>query len=588
MSSGTQAARGVMGWAERERPRWAEIIRSPAAPWIALAVMLVGTGGLLMHETRGTTIWLDEWTWLLHRRGDSLSTFLVSHDGHLSVVPIAIYRLLWATFGLRHSWPYRALMIAEHMAICVLVFVYARRRVSALMALVASAVILLFGAGWEDLLWSFQITWNTSLLAGIGALLALDRRDRTGDIAACGLLIVSLASSGIGVAILVGATLETVLVRWRARREWWVVVVPIGLYVLWAVGYQSTIITRDAFVAAPGFVLTGLASTFAGLAGLEGATGLDGPGTLMTWGPVLLIAAVALAAWRLTRLPAVMPRLLSLAVILLAFWVSTALTRYVFADPYSSRYLYVSALFVVLLAVELARGAQPGHWAQGAVAVLAGVAILSGFGTLRDAGRLMRSIGASTRADLGAAAIGRSVLPSGYILHDIPAWPLVIVPARAYFAAADQLGTPAASAGEIPTLPETAREAADRELIAIHQLSLRPALTGVAAGAAPVVDLAFAGTASVRGSCVTFTPNGFTQTGEFSPYISLTVPSAGFLLRASGGPETVGIRRFAYVFQPLGTLAADSPSTLRISPDSSSQPWHVQLTPDGRTTACGL
>jgi len=588
MSSGTHAARGAIAWAERERLRWAAILRSPAAPWIALAVMVVGTGGVLMYETRGTTLWLDEWTWLLHRRGDTLSTFLASHDGHLSVIPIAIYKLLFATAGLRHSWPYRAVMIAEHLATCALLFVYARRRLSALLALVATGLMLLFGAGWEDLLWSFQITWNTSLLAGVAALLALDRRDRSGDIAASVLLIVSVASSAIGVPILVGATLETVLVRRRAPREWWVVCLPIVLYALWALAYQHTIITRSAFIAAPSFVATGLASTFAGLAGLAGPTGIDGPGTLMSWGPFLLLVAIALAGWRTARLRAVTPRQLSLAAILLVFWAITGVTRYVFADPYSSRYLYVSALFVVLLAVDLMRGAALSRWSEGAIAVLAALAVLSGFGTLQGAAGQMRQIGATTRADLGAAEIGRPVMPQGYILHDIPAWPLVIVPARAYFTAARQVGTPAAGPAQLLTLPEAAREAADRELIAIHQLRLAPGGAGPGSGLAPTIDRVFAGTLQRKGACIEFTPNRFTQSGTSAPYISLTVPAAGLVLDASHGPERIGIRRFGDAFQLLGTLAPQGPAKLVIAPDASSQPWHVQLTPTGGTSACGL
>jgi hypothetical protein len=504
------------------------------------------------------------------------------------VIPIAIYKLLFATAGLRHSWPYRGLMIAEHLLTCALIFVYARRRVRPLMALVAAALILLFGAGWEDLIWSFQITWNTSVLAGVGALLALDRRDRIGDASACVLLLISLASSGIGVPILIGAAVEVVWVRRRTPREWWIFALPVALYVAWAIDYQHTIIARHAFVAAPGFVATGLASTFAGLAGLEGSTGLDGPGTLMTWGPFLLLAGIALAAWRLVRLRALAPRVVSLATIVLAFWVITAITRYVFADPYSSRYLYVSGVFTVLLAVELARGTVPARWLQGLIVAGAAAAILSNVGALRDAGRLMRDAGLTTRADLAAADIGRPIVPPGYYLHDIPAWPLVQVPAAAYYSAARELGTPAATAAQLPTLPEPAREAADRELIAIHGLALRPPPPGARPLAPPTLDLASGGAARVQGACVTFTPNAFTASGSPSPYVSITVSTAGLLVEAAGGPTTVSVRRFAYAFQTLGTLAPGGVATLVIAPDLSRRPWHVLLTPTGRATACGL
>lgn len=588
MSSGAQAARGTTAWAARERLRWVELLRAPATPWLVLAVLVMGTGALLMYETRGTTLWVDEWTWLLHRRGSSLSTLLAAHGGHWSTIPILIYKLLFATAGLRHSWPYRVPMIGEHVLTCALLFVYARQRVGEPLALVAAALILVFGPGWENLLWPFQLTWNTSILAGVAALLALDRRDRAGDIAACVLLIVSLASSGIGVPIVIGAALEILLVRGRAPRQWWVVAVPILIYAVWAVRYQHTNITRDAFTAAPSFVATGLASTFAGLAGLGGSTGIDGPGTLMTWGPFLLLAAIALAGWCLVRVQTVSPRVLSLAAIVLAFWVITAIIRHAFANPYSSRYLYVSAVFIVLLAAELARGTAPGPRLQGSLAVLAAVSIVSNLGALRDAARIFRDQATFTRADLAAVDIARPVLPTGYLLHDIPGWPIVVVPARAYFAATRDLGTPAATPAQLLADPESARETADRELISIHRPTLLPAGGGERLGAAAPVEVAFSGAATTRGACVTFTPSAFTATGSSAGYVSITVPPAGLLLAATGGTMSVGIRRFGYAFEPLGTLASGGRATLVIAPDLSSVPWHVLLTPSGRAAACGL
>ena len=587
MSSGIHAERAAAS-AKRERVRWAEALRSPAVPWVAVAVLVLGTGALLYHETRGTTILFDEWTWLLHRRGNSLSTFLASHDGHMSLIPVAIYKLLFATVGLRHYGPYRAVMIAEHLAICVLLFVYARRRVGVLLALAATTLMLLFGPGWENLLWAFQVTWNTSLLAGIGALLALDRRDRAGDIAACVLLVVSLASSGIGVPIVIGAAVEVVMREPRRPRGWWVVAVPVLLYAAWAIHYQHTIIIRHAFVATPSFVATGLASTFAGLAGLGGSTGLDGPGTLMTFGPTLLVTALALAAWRLARLQRVEPRVASLATIVLSFWVITALNRSVFANPYSSRYLYVTGLFVLLLAVELARGAGPAWWLRGVIVAVAVGAIASNFGTLRDAGRIIRSEGQATTADLGAVDIGRTLVPPGYYIRGIPGALLVVVPAAAYFDAARAVSMPAATPAQIAADPEPARETADGELIRIHRVSLLPASPGLPLGGPPLVDFARGGTTSVRSHCVAFAPDRFRSAGSAAPFLSVTLPPTGLMLEATGGSATVALRRFANSFQTLGTLAPGGPATLLIAPDRSSRPWHVQLSSARSAIACGL
>lgn len=587
MSSVVDAGRGgKAGVRTMSTPR-AIALRTPALAWIVLAALVLATGGLLLHETRGTTLWFDEWTWLLHRRGDSASSFLASHNGHLSLIPVAVYKLLFATVGIRHSAPYRALMIAAHLGCCVLLFVYARRRVGVLLAMVATTLILLFGPGWENLLWAFQITWLTSLGAGIGALLALDRRDRAGDVLACVLLAVALASSGIGVAIMLGLIIEVGLGRRDRPREWWVVGVPLLLYAGWALFYQHTTIVRHAFVAAPSFVATGLASTFSALAGLGGSTGLDWPGSLMTWGPALLVVALGAGAWRVARLRRLEPRVASLTAIVLSFWLLTALTRAVFANPYSSRYLYVSALFVVLLAVELARGTTPGWRVQGLIGILALGAIVSNLGALRDAGRNFRDEAMATRADLGALEIGRPAMPAGYVAQGMPGYPFVVVPAAAYFAATRAVGSPAASPAQIEADPESVREVVDAELIRIHRIGLLAPVPAVRAGVRPVPDSATGGVAQARGACVSFVPGAFTP-ARSSAGLAVTVPGRGLVVESSGAPATIGVRRFADVFQSVGTLNPGSPAELLITPDRSPKPWHVQLTGPGHAVVCGL
>lgn len=107
--------------------------------------LLVVSGALLWHLTRGTTLWFDEWQWALNRRGGDLGTYLRPHNEHLSLVPIAIYKALFVTAGLEHYGPYRALVIAGHLACVSLVFVYARRRVGDVAAVVAASLLLFLG-----------------------------------------------------------------------------------------------------------------------------------------------------------------------------------------------------------------------------------------------------------------------------------------------------------------------------------------------------------------------------------------------------------------------------------------------------------
>ncbi len=109
----------------RGRPR----IESSTLAWIALASLLVIGAALLLRETRDTALWFDEWVWVQDRRGNSLGTFLESHNGHFSLVPVVLYKLLFATAGLDHYLPYRVMVTAAHVLCVVLVFVYARRRV---------------------------------------------------------------------------------------------------------------------------------------------------------------------------------------------------------------------------------------------------------------------------------------------------------------------------------------------------------------------------------------------------------------------------------------------------------------------------
>src|SRR5688500_2589794 len=184
---------------------------------------------LVYYETRGTTFWSDEWVWILYRREYDVDTFLRPHNEHLSLFPVAIYKLMFETFGVDDYRPYRFLAIAGHLTCVALLFAYARRRVGGLAALLVATLFLFFGRGWEEFFWPFQLAWLITLAAGLGALLMLDRQDRLGDVGACVLLVVSLGSSGVGAAVALGLVVEI----WRGRRrlrDAWIVAVPIGLY----------------------------------------------------------------------------------------------------------------------------------------------------------------------------------------------------------------------------------------------------------------------------------------------------------------------------------------------------------------------
>jgi hypothetical protein len=576
--------------------------RAPAGwDWALLGAMLAAGAAFLLIQTRGTVFLDDEWIWILHRRAGTVAALLDPHNSHLSLVPILIYKLLFAVVGLRHYWPYRVLVTAAHLAVVTLVFVYVRGRVGRWPAVLAAAMILFFGPGWQDFLWPFQIAWLISLGAGVAALLVLERGDRAGEVSACVLLAISLASSGAGLAVAVGLIVEIAL--WRERRRLWIVAVPVALYALWWIGYQQTNVTRDSVFHLTRFVFDAAAGVFSSLAGLVDPNPLDSSGDYLSWGAPLLLAAVVLLVRRIRRLaqagieprrpgpPAIgqVPgRLVTLLAMLLAFWLITGIGRALVVTPNftltstgdESRYLYIGAVLVLLIAAEALRGVRMSGSAQLVMTVLVAAAVISNIGVIRSAAHAQRARSAVTMAELGTLDITRGQVASGFMPSDFI---FGVVQAGPYFQAEDALGTPAASPAEIAAAPDGARAAADRQLIAIHRVTLAPASSVTSqAGAPPLHVEAMSGVEGAPlGACGAFTPS---PTGGS---IEVTLPPGGLLLEVRGAPAAVALRRFATAFEPLATLDPDQPALVRIAADHAPQSWHVRVQTGGELRICG-
>lgn len=577
------------------RVPWAVRTRALATHWgwLALGMLLIGGGVLALAQTRGTVFADDEWIWILQRRGGSLGTYLQPHQSHFSLVPIVIYKLLFATVGIRHYWPYRVIVTAAHLGVVALVFAYARRRVGDWLALLAAALLVFFGPGWQEFLWPFQMAWLIALGAGVAALLALDRRDRAGDVAACILLMVSLASAGPGLAVAAGLVVELGLQRvWRRL---WIVGIPILLYAIWWLAYQQTNISHDSIFYVTRFVFDAASGVFSSLAGVSGANALTGSGDFVAAGAPLLVLATVALIWHLYRTERIPVRIVTLLTMLVAFWLTAAIARaYVTLGSAvltstgdESRYLYIGAALVLLLGAEALRGVRFVR----AVQVLAGVAtlfaVLANIQSLRFGGELLRAEAAHTNAELAALDIARPVVSPGYVSQGFI---YGILNAGAYFKAQAALGTPGGGPEQITAAPESARAAADSQLVAIHRVTL-PALPARFArghGAPPVAGVVRFGTVSTRGPCLRFTPSTFAPAGA-NGELELTLPATGLSLEAEGAPMTVELRRFAALTaQTVGTVRPGGPVLLRIGPDLSRQPWHVRILPQAGAMACSL
>ena len=574
--SGVPKTRPVEG-----RLRRAARLEPDTLAWIALALLLLVATRFLYVETRGATFWFDEWQWVLERRGNDLDAFLEPHNGHLSLVPVAFYRLLLGIFGLDVYGPYRLIVIGAHLICVMLVFLYARPRVGGFGALLAAGLILFLGPAWNDILWPFQVGWLISLGACLAALLTLDRGDRVGDLSASALLGLALASSGLGVAIALGLAVD---VLW-GRRRWryaWIIAAPLVLYGLWWLFYQDTTLW-GRLIDVPGVVADSAAASISAVLGVGGDTVPREQGTLLKWGRPLAALASVLFIWRVVRLGRVPPRVLALLTVLVSFWAATELSSGGFSTAYESRYLYVGGLFLVLIAVDLARGASLSWRAALLLAAATLAAVAANIGILRDGGEFVRQQGQITRAVLGAVELGRPVVRPGYVVRGLPGHPFVTVNAGSYFAAAREDGTPAATPTELATRPWYARLAADQELIRIRKIALQRPPEGLSPGRTPAVDVVRGGTLARGGACVRLRGTGAPNT-----LLQTTVPSSGLRLTAEGGPAEVSVRRFADSFERVGRLAPSTPALLQIPPDRASTAWHVQVEPTERAIVCGL
>jgi hypothetical protein len=545
--SETRPARGANLTALRKRAM------AQPATLLAGAAMLT-SGILLLHWLGRLTFWRDEWDFLLHRRSWSPSTFLHPFAEQLLAIPTLVYRALVTTFGMHSPLPFQVTAVLLFLLSVGMLFIYVRRRAGEWLAFAAILPILFLGPSWDDLLFPFQMALFGSVACGIGALLALERRDRAGDLAAIALLIVDLLFFALGIAFVAAVTAELALSRERWRRAY-IVVVPTVLWLLWYAGYghdAHTFISFHNAANAPSYVLDGLASSLATLVGLGLALGDYQTGAL-DWGRPLLVLAVGLAGWRLYQLRQPSGRLLGVLVLLLGFWSLTALNTNPLAPATAGRYQYLGIVLMVLVAAELVRGMEVRRWAVIAIVLVAGASALANVVRLRDAANGLSGIAQQQRGGLGALELTRDQVDPAFELTEQNSGVnyLGALDAGSYFSAVDAYGSPAYTPTELATAPEAGRVAADKVFAAGLHVSLATDRSARAEG------------------CAT----------SSQPGTPIAVPPGGLLLRTPAAGVQASLRRYATQSFPvsLGSLPPGEQQLLQITPDSSPRPWALEL-----------
>ncbi|MGB2712461.1 MAG: hypothetical protein WBC33_13215, partial [Conexibacter sp.] len=424
--------------------------------WVFAAALVCGAA-LILYAGRRLGFYYDEWQYVQFRRGGDLDTYLDPHNGHLSLIPVAIYKALFATIGIDHYWPYRVVLLAVHLTTCVLLYVLVRRRLGDRAALIAGLLLVIMATSSENLIWAFQLDFVASVAAGLGAFALLDRPSRRNDLWACALIVVSLACSSLGVPFLLGVAVELLLQPQR-RRQLWIVAIPGALFGLWLLGYgASGQLLRENLGLTTQYVADAATAAAACIVGLPG------------WGQALLVggaAAVAILRRANPLAPPPSPRLAAFVVTILTFWTLTALSRGQLHEPGAPRYLYIGAVMLMLIAAWLLpRPRAWSGWATATVAVLLAFVLLGNGYRLRDSERFFRAIWEPLRGSLAAFEVaGAAADPAAAPI--VPAWPNLT--AGPYLAAVRDNGSPTGGATWLARAYESQRLTADAQLVQVE------------------------------------------------------------------------------------------------------------------------
>jgi hypothetical protein len=330
-------------------------VHVPHARLIVAAAGLAGVAAILFLS-RGYLFYFDEWTLITTAPNWTLATWFEPHNEHPVMLLRLIYWLLLNTFGLRTYLPYMAVAEAMHLANVLLVFELIRRRAGDLIGLGAALLLLLLGAGWENILWAFQMAFLGSIALGLGALLVA--QDPRRIVVPAALLCGSLSFSAIGLPFAVALGVQIALTPPRRKQLLWLAGVA-ALLLAWYAAFgrfgqpPSPPPSLANVVLDPLYTLWGLGQSVAGLIGEGGWVGL----------PLLAAAAVALG-WRRRR-HGIDPFAIGVIAGLLMFYLITGATRAQLGWQQSgaSRYVYVGAVFWLILLADAARDLRwRGTW----------------------------------------------------------------------------------------------------------------------------------------------------------------------------------------------------------------------------------
>jgi hypothetical protein len=543
--------------------------RTTRGAWIVLAVAMAISAALIIATAHGESFGIDEMFYLgrmvenpghvVQFHSLSLEYLLGPYNGHLQLGGKLIYEATFALFGA----DYTAFVVVNVAALCAsvaLVFELARRRVGPLAALAPCILLLFLGFAREVLLWPFDVHTLAAIAFGLGAVLALERDDRRGDVFACLLITLSILTIEVGIAILVGIAVLVLLRPDRLRRAW-IFVLPGALYAAWWIWARKFHQEQSALELSnlhliPHTVFYAAAAVFGALTGTNPVIPATYT-TVVTWfGRALTVLAAGALLWRLGR-RSIRPSLWAWIAVVGFYWVTMGAAA---RPPEGSRYLFFGAVGVLLIAAEAASG-RVGKRLTAGVVVIALLALPANIAQLRsgsEADTLHHDAGIS-RTEFAMLELAGNRVDPEYIASADPNVSAVGgglyigIPAGAYLRSVQRNGSPAFTLAELREQPEELRKIADITLA--DAVGLQPAVVRRPTGA-------------VR--CPVVSP----RTGSDSA--SFPLPP-GRTVFGPAGPRSVklGLRRFAG--EESGELEELRPGdwrSLEVPPDAAPERWH--------------
>ena len=330
------------------------------APIVAFAAAEAIAFVTWLHIGRGNWFYVDEWEVLAGRTAGNVGDLFRPHNGHWVTLPVLAFRLLYSMFGLRAYEPYRVLIVVLYLTAAALLLAVIRRTgVNPWIATAACTLFVFFGAGWENIVLPFQITFTGSFAFGLAYLLFADhdgpfaRRDALGLVT--GLFALMCSAVGVVMVAVVGAA---VLVR-RGRRLALVHVVPLATgYAVWliAIGHRDSAVSQYDAGDIVGFAQTGIRAAF----GAIGPFGAFGIAIAVMLGVGLVFApSQRRKSGRINELAAPVALFLG-AFGLLAI---TAINRSAFGSDWARQSRYVSLVTAMMLpAIAIAADAIATRW----------------------------------------------------------------------------------------------------------------------------------------------------------------------------------------------------------------------------------